>query len=282
MTKADAEAIRGSLDALNRAFVTNARDWGANRTEAWLWGIVVGWDNDGDDGSIAELAARFGWNRAAVAQLRAERAGFAQIEQLLTEVAELRAFAEAADTSGVTRDDIAQRSRRQLVDTVLAQAGAVRLLQQEWANAGAEAAKLRARIDELETTVSILEDSDPFSYDDCRDDCDGCHEGQPMCDCHVPAKEARVRIRDLRDRVEAGEVERDLLRAVLDEAIAERRKLYRWERQAAADVAALREQVADALALCAQTRPDSVIGTSDTERLKAVRERLAMTAGGGA
>jgi regulator of replication initiation timing len=90
MTKTDTEAIRGALDALNRVFVTNSRDWGANRTEAWLWGVVVGWDNDGGNEALEHLATKFGWNRAAVAQLRTERAGFAQIEQLLTEVSELR------------------------------------------------------------------------------------------------------------------------------------------------------------------------------------------------
>lgn len=84
------------------------------------------------------------------------------------------------------------------------------------------------------------------------------------------------------------EQDRDALRAELDALKAEHEN---WRnllalRAAALSTAweyrkALREQVADALALCTETRPDSVIGTSDTERLKAVRDRLAMKAGGG-
>src|SRR5687767_6652657 len=110
-----------------------------------------------------------------------------------------RAFAEAP------RPEITDARASIDAESLAMAEAAMRILTGLGAAMPDEAKTLRARVDELETTVSILEDSEPFSYDDCRDDCDGCHETAPMCDCHVTGAEARARIRDLRDRVEHAE-----------------------------------------------------------------------------
>ena len=54
----------------------SSRDWGATRGDAWLYGIVVGWDNDPDDDpedhndAMAELAVQYGWGADDVTRLR--------------------------------------------------------------------------------------------------------------------------------------------------------------------------------------------------------------------
>lgn len=47
------------------------RDWSINRRDAWLWGIICGWDSDDpNEDPMSEVAARHGWNDETVAQLR--------------------------------------------------------------------------------------------------------------------------------------------------------------------------------------------------------------------
>ncbi|MCU1614532.1 MAG: hypothetical protein JWO98_2072 [Frankiales bacterium] len=48
---------------------TSSRDHGAHSSDAMLYGILVGWDDD----SLAELARRFSWGTMDVARLRARR-----------------------------------------------------------------------------------------------------------------------------------------------------------------------------------------------------------------
>lgn len=55
------------LDEARAAMAFHPRDWAADHRDAWAWGIVVGW---GDDG-LAEVAAKHGWPDEKVARLRA-------------------------------------------------------------------------------------------------------------------------------------------------------------------------------------------------------------------
>ena len=54
------------FSALHNVLVFNARDWAANRTDAWPWGIIVGWDA----ASLKELALGFRWSAGDVARLK--------------------------------------------------------------------------------------------------------------------------------------------------------------------------------------------------------------------
>jgi ABC-type microcin C transport system permease subunit YejB len=56
------KAIEGARAAMN----TSARDWAANQGDAYLYGIVVGWDVE----SIAELRQKFGWDDRVVHRLQ--------------------------------------------------------------------------------------------------------------------------------------------------------------------------------------------------------------------
>lgn len=58
-------------ESLKSAIVFSVDDWGASRAMAWVYGIVVGWDDeDGNDDAMAELAVKFRWDATAVARLR--------------------------------------------------------------------------------------------------------------------------------------------------------------------------------------------------------------------
>jgi len=51
--------------ALRNLLAFDSRDYSINRRDAWLYGIIMGWDR-----SMDEIAARHGWNEQAVARLR--------------------------------------------------------------------------------------------------------------------------------------------------------------------------------------------------------------------
>lgn len=53
------------FDNLIYTMSTSARDWGGNKEDAWIWGIVVGWDGP----SLNELQFKFGWTDAEIKRL---------------------------------------------------------------------------------------------------------------------------------------------------------------------------------------------------------------------
>lgn len=67
-----------ALDAMTRAMATNVRDWGADRMDAFLWGVLLGWDCDDQhehdehcSGAMQGIAARHGWDAKQVQRVRA-------------------------------------------------------------------------------------------------------------------------------------------------------------------------------------------------------------------
>ena len=67
-------------ESLHMAIVFHARDWAADRRDAWIWGIVVGWDDE----SLADIASRFGWDRNMVARLKRLRIRFSSLTDFRT------------------------------------------------------------------------------------------------------------------------------------------------------------------------------------------------------
>jgi hypothetical protein len=65
-----AEALRSARSTLT----LSSQDWSVRHDLAWLYGILVGWDDDPDDphpvDAMADVAARCGWNADNVARLR--------------------------------------------------------------------------------------------------------------------------------------------------------------------------------------------------------------------
>ena len=82
-TDAHDDPLRSLIDTI--AF--SSADWGAARDLAWIYGIVLGWDNDeGDDDpetadAMSEIAAKFGWSDEQVARLRRLHLRFVDIAE---------------------------------------------------------------------------------------------------------------------------------------------------------------------------------------------------------
>lgn len=56
-----------SLDRLHNTIVFDSRDWSNTTVDAWIYGIVVGWD----DASLLDLQEKFNWPVATVCMLKA-------------------------------------------------------------------------------------------------------------------------------------------------------------------------------------------------------------------
>lgn len=87
-----------ALDSAHTVMALSSQDWSVAEDFAWLYGILVGWDNDPDGGdvdqadTISELRRRFNWTDYDVDRLRALRAAVAAFD-----------LNRAADLDAVTR-----------------------------------------------------------------------------------------------------------------------------------------------------------------------------------
>lgn len=86
--------LYAALDSALTVMTFSSNDWSASGDFAWLYGILVGWENEpGDGGSIDELAARFKWSTDDVARLRRLRAAVAAFDiNMAAEASELRSL----------------------------------------------------------------------------------------------------------------------------------------------------------------------------------------------
>jgi hypothetical protein len=74
MTNGHTADLRTALESLRGMIAGHGRDWGRSASDAWVYGILVGW-NDGDrpddePDAWTTLAQRHGWSRGTVAQLQ--------------------------------------------------------------------------------------------------------------------------------------------------------------------------------------------------------------------
>lgn len=53
-------------ESVENCMTFHARDWSLNKRDAWMYGIVCGWDDE----SMPEVAALHGWSAAEVERLR--------------------------------------------------------------------------------------------------------------------------------------------------------------------------------------------------------------------
>ena len=57
-------AITNSKDSLETTMAFATKDWGSDKNDAWIYGIIMGWDY-----AMPEIAKRFGWTDETVARL---------------------------------------------------------------------------------------------------------------------------------------------------------------------------------------------------------------------
>ncbi len=76
-------ALSQALGHLGSVIVHSSRDWGGYWCDAWLYGVLVGWDCEErhahdatcvDEGALMEVARTHGWDATVVARLREHRA----------------------------------------------------------------------------------------------------------------------------------------------------------------------------------------------------------------
>lgn len=80
--------VSTAIASVCNTMVTDPRDWAADRRDAWLWGVLIGWgckkqhdhdDQCGGDSALKEAAAKHGWNEYRIARVRELRAYLAPI-----------------------------------------------------------------------------------------------------------------------------------------------------------------------------------------------------------
>lgn len=82
MTDQQAAPLPEVFESLELVLNRSSRDWGDYWADAWLYGVLVGWDCEGahkhddicDNGAaMREMAEKHGWDEATVARLRRYR-----------------------------------------------------------------------------------------------------------------------------------------------------------------------------------------------------------------
>jgi hypothetical protein len=77
--------LSDALRSLANCIAGSAADFGKYHRDAWVYGIVLGWDREedhqhddicGGDAPMREMAARHGWDDAEVTRLRQYRRAF--------------------------------------------------------------------------------------------------------------------------------------------------------------------------------------------------------------
>lgn len=57
--------IENPFESIRNCIVFHCRDWSTDKRDAWLYGIVCGWDNE----ALKELQEQFHWDDSAVNRL---------------------------------------------------------------------------------------------------------------------------------------------------------------------------------------------------------------------
>lgn len=90
----DIQAEENPFHSLVNTVVFSSADWGAARDLAWVYGIVVGWEDEDDPTALDELAPGLGWSAEKVERLRRLRTAFVaaaslpgKIDRVLAELA---------------------------------------------------------------------------------------------------------------------------------------------------------------------------------------------------
>ncbi|MFD9249590.1 hypothetical protein [Streptomyces bottropensis] len=81
--------VSTALASIRNTMATDPRDWAAERRDAWLWGVLMGWGCSQDhthddeacdaDNALLEVAKKHGWNDHRVARVRELRTYLAPI-----------------------------------------------------------------------------------------------------------------------------------------------------------------------------------------------------------
>ena len=65
-SESDLKGLLCPIESINSTLALASKDWSVDKNDAWIYGIVAGWDDD----SLNELKARFRWNNETVEKLK--------------------------------------------------------------------------------------------------------------------------------------------------------------------------------------------------------------------
>lgn len=71
----DNDALKDAIDMLRSQMAFSSRDHSAHSNDAWMYGIVLGWDLR----TLHSLAAKWGWSEADIERLQAARAALNEV-----------------------------------------------------------------------------------------------------------------------------------------------------------------------------------------------------------
>lgn len=78
------EEITSLFESLYNLLVFDGRDWGTNSTDAWLYGIIVGWESESEEMTEAiykEFSKKFRLDRATWDRLQLLHKKFKEIQR---------------------------------------------------------------------------------------------------------------------------------------------------------------------------------------------------------
>lgn len=64
--KGSTKGVTDPKESMSTLMAFSPRDWGQNSEDAWIYGIVVGWD----DASLTELSEKFRWDVGTINRLK--------------------------------------------------------------------------------------------------------------------------------------------------------------------------------------------------------------------
>ena len=67
------------LESIDAAISFSPRDWSSHHRDAWIYGIVCGWDSE----SMKELADEYRWTHETTARLRRLHAGYTALKKVV-------------------------------------------------------------------------------------------------------------------------------------------------------------------------------------------------------
>ncbi len=67
-----------ALKVMRNSIVYSCRDWSVLSSDAWLYGMIVGWDAE----SLIDIAVKFRWSAAQISTLRSHRESVRQVENI--------------------------------------------------------------------------------------------------------------------------------------------------------------------------------------------------------
>lgn len=102
----DARELFGStnpVDEIESLVAFTSRDMSEHKLEAWLYGIVLGWDTDPEDladegatNAMDDVAKRHGWSHSKVERLRTLHANWEALSRVMTKLTQLEDNIERA------------------------------------------------------------------------------------------------------------------------------------------------------------------------------------------